>query len=227
MIRLLMVLIGVISAVVVMAEMLVAGLLWTRGSLTRDSLKEIRLALSPPAAKAAAEAEASAESAAKPMTSAQEVRDQRVGRVLDLDARENELQLLKRLTIDSANQLISERQAFDLLKQAFRKELNEQVAKATGDATEQTRAILLASPPEEAVQRLMGLELDEDVDLLRGLPEKVIARILQAFQRDVKSAERGQQIFEALYHGSPTVPLLNATETRMDQGAAATGRRGG
>ncbi|HET6423833.1 MAG TPA: hypothetical protein VFG20_09135 [Planctomycetaceae bacterium] len=227
MIRLFMVLIGVISAVVVLAEMLVATLLWTRGSLTKESLKEIRVALNPPAAKAAAEAEASAESAAKPMTSAQEISDKRVGRVLDLDARESELQLLKRLTTDLANQLISERQAFDQLKETFRKELSEQVAKATSEATEQSRTILMASPPEEAVQRLMGLTLEEDVELMRGLPEKAIARVLQAFQRDPKTADRGQKIFEALYHGSPVVPLLNATETRMDEGAAAAGRRGG
>ncbi len=227
MIRILMVLIGVVSSVIVMAELLAATMLWTRGSLTKQSLKEIRVALSSPAAKAAAEAEATADSAAAPTPSSKEIQDSRVGRVLDLDARENELQLLKRLTTDLANQLISERQAFDQLKETFRKDLNDQVTKATSDAVEQSRAILLASPPEEAVQRLMGLTLEEDVELMRGLPEKSIARILQSFQRDMKFAERGQEIFEALYHGSPTVPLLNATESRIDEAAAATGRRGG
>jgi ATP-dependent DNA ligase len=227
MIRLLMVLMGVVSAVIVMAEMVAATVLWSRGSLTKDSLKEIRIALSPPAAKAAAEAETAAEAAATPQPSAQDVRDKRVSRVLDLDARENELQLLKRLTTDLANQLISERQAFDQLREAFRKELKEQIDKANNDATEQSRSILLASPPEEAVQRLMGLTLEENVDLMRGLPEKQIARILQAFQRDVKAAARGQEIFEALYHGSPTVPLLNGTGSKIEEAAAPTGRRGG
>lgn len=227
MIRLLMVLAGVVSVVIVLAEMFVATFLWSRGSLNKDSLKEIRVALSPPAAKAAAEAEAAAESAATTTPSSEEIRALRVGKILELDARENELQLLKRLTTDLANQLISERQAFDQLKETFRKELSEQVTKATSEATEQARAILLASPPEEAVLRLMGLTLEEDVELLRGVQEKSLARILQAFQRDPKAAERGQKIFEALYHGSPTVPLLNTTETRMDEGPAATGRRGG
>ncbi|MDP1796529.1 MAG: hypothetical protein Q8K78_03565 [Planctomycetaceae bacterium] len=227
MIRLLMVLIGVISSVIVMAELLAATLLWTRGSLDHHTLKEIRLALRPAAAKAAADTETSAETATAPTTSAQEIRDARVKRVLDLDARENELQLLKRLTTDLANQLISERQAFDELKQSFRKELGEQATKAVSEATEQSRAILLASPPGEAVQRLMGLTLAEDVELMRGLPEKSIARLLGAFQSDDKAAERGQQIFEALYHGAPQVPLLNTTQTQIDEGAAPTGRRGG
>lgn len=227
MIRLLMVLIGVVSAVIVMAELLAVGLLWSRGSLDKHTMRDLRRALAPAAAKATADAETPAESATTPAISAQEIRDARVKRVLDLDARENELQLLKRLTTDLANQLISERQAFDELKKSFRKELSEQAEKAASDATEQSRAILLASPPEEAVQRLMGLTLEEDVDLMRGLPEKSIARLLGAFQRDVKAAERGQQIFEALYHGDPAVPLLNATQTQIDEAAAPTGTRGG
>lgn len=227
MIRLLMVLIGVVSAVVVMAEVLAVGLLWSRGSLDKHTLRDIRRALSPPAAKVTAETEPAAESATTPVISAQEVRDARVKRVLDLDARENELQLLKRLTADLANQLISERQAFDELKKSFRKELTDQADKAASEATEQSRAILLASPPEEAVQRLMGLTLEDDVDLMRGLPEKAIARLLGAFQRDDKAAARGQQIFEALYHGDPTVPLLNATQSQIDESAAPAGRRGG
>ncbi len=227
MIRLLMVLIGVVSAVVVMAELLAVGLLWSRGSLDKHTLRDIRRALAPATAKVAAETETPAETATTPAVSAQEIRDARVKRVLDLDARENELQLLKRLTTDLANQLISERQAFDELKRAFRKELSEQTAKAASDSTEQSRAILLASPPEEAVQRLMGLTLEEDVDLMRGLPEKSIARLLGAFQRDPKAADRGQKIFEALYHGNPAVPLLNATQSQIDESAVATGGRGG
>ncbi len=227
MVRLLMVLIGVVSAVVVMAELLAGALLWSRGALDRNTMREIRRALSPAVAKATAETETAAETATAPSISAQEIRDARVKRVLDLDARENELQLLKRLTTDLANQLISERQAFDELKKSFRKDLNSQAEKAASDATEQSRSILLASPPEEAVQRLMGLTLDEDVELMRGLPEKSIARLLGAFQRDDKAAERGQKIFEALYHGDPAVPLLNATQSRIDESAAPTGRRGG
>lgn len=227
MVRLLMVLVGVISAVVVMAELLAGALLWSRGAFDRNTMREIRRALSPAVAKVTAETDTAAESAASPSISAQEIRDARVKRVLDLDARENELQLLKRLTTDLANQLISERQAFDELKKTFRKELGDQAEKASSDATEQSRSILLASPPEEAVQRLMGLTLEEDVDLMRGLPEKSIARLLGAFQRDDKAADRGQKIFEALYHGEPAVPLLNATQSQIDESAAPTGRRGG
>ncbi|OYW12943.1 MAG: hypothetical protein B7Z55_17680, partial [Planctomycetales bacterium 12-60-4] len=68
--------------------------------------------------------------------------------------------------------------------------------------------VLLATPPEDAVKRLMALTLPESVNLLRGLPEKSIAKILLAFQLNPQTIERGQELFQALYRGDPDRELI-------------------
>jgi hypothetical protein len=63
----------------------------------------------------------------------------------------------------------------------------------------------------------MQLPLDQDVVLMKGMPETTIAKILKEFQAsgepsvvDGKDApaERGRQIFEALSRGEPSRSLL-------------------
>lgn len=224
MIRTLLVLTGLFSTVILLAEVLAAGVLWSRGHLTPTTLREIRLAIAQPGE---AVAEETPETTAAEEISAEEVRQARVKRVLDLDSRETELTTLKRLTTEAANQLISERRAFDQLKDDFRKELEALAVRTRDEATEQTRAVLLAVPPEEAVQRLLGLTKDEAVDLLRGMPEKSIARLLSAFERDPKAIQRGQELFEALYRGRPTQPTIDKAREGLDPGAAPQAARGG
>ncbi len=215
MIRTLLVLTGLFSTVILLAELLAAGVLWSRGHLTATTLREIRLAIAQPGE---AVQEESPETTAAEEISADEVRQARVKRILDLDSRETELTTLKRLTTEAANQLISDRRAFDQLKEDFRKELAALAARTRDDATEQTRAVLLAVPPEEAVLKLMGLTKDEGVDLLRGMPEKSIARLLTAFERDPKAVQRGQELFEALYRGAPTQPTIDRAREGLDPG---------
>lgn len=217
MIRAAFMLTGLISAVVLFAELLAAVMLWSRGHLTSETIREVRLALSHSSGGAATEP---AEQKHSDESSAEEIRAERVKRVLEFDARELELQQLKRLTADSANQLISDRQTFDQLKDAFRTELRKLGEKTQSDTTEQARAVLLASPPEDAVARLMGLSLEECLDLMQGMPEKQIARILQAFEANPKTSARGLQIFQSLYRGAPTKPLIDQTLNQLDQGAA-------
>jgi hypothetical protein len=66
----------------------------------------------------------------------------------------------------------------------------------------------------------MQLPLDEDIVLMKGMPEKMIAKILKEFQatlitssdasgeRKETPAERGRKIFEALSRGEPSRSLL-------------------
>jgi hypothetical protein len=65
----------------------------------------------------------------------------------------------------------------------------------------------------------MQLSLDQDVVLMKGMPEKTIAKILKEFQTSGEpnivdgkdpAAERGRQIFEALSRGEPSRSLLEA-----------------
>ncbi len=203
---------GIFSSVILLAEVSTVGLLWSRGYLTSQTVRDIRLTLS---GQSLAEAVETKQDSAQAIseTSEEQIREARIRRILELEAREDELSILKRMTTETANRLISDRQAFDQLREEFRAELERLKLETVSAATEQTRAVLLSSPPEEAVRRLSGLTVPEGVDLLRGLPEKSISRILQAFQAEPKSAPHGQQLFEALYRGDPTRSVIqNATD---------------
>jgi hypothetical protein len=140
--------------------------------------------------------------------STEEVVELRTVRALELDTREEELKTLKDLAKEASIGSTQERQKFDVMKEEFRKKLEELDERLQSDAHEQTRAILLASKPEDAVLRLMGLSLEEGVELLRGVPEKTTAKILQAFNQTPETLTRGQEIFEALFRGSPQGPLV-------------------
>lgn len=213
MVRSLLLMFAVFTSVVVLAEISIVGLLWSRGYLTTESLRNVRLALG--GATLAAPAVAVESEVKAPLTEG-EIRELRVRRILELEARENELSLLKRMTTETANRLISDRQSFDQLREEFRKELEAIQEQTTSAATEQTRTILLASPPEEAVKRLMGLTVEEGIELLRGLPEKSIARILQNFQLDPQTAEHGQLLFEGIYRGEPNRGVVDQTLNQLN-----------
>jgi Mg/Co/Ni transporter MgtE len=105
-------------------------------------------------------------------------------------------------------------------RKEFEDELARIEAEITSTSTEQARGVLLALPPKDAVQQLLQLSLDQDVVLLKGMPEKTIAKILKEFQTttatlaeasgDRKEAppERGRKIFEALSRGEPSRSLV-------------------
>ncbi|HUQ69434.1 MAG TPA: hypothetical protein VM165_07930, partial [Planctomycetaceae bacterium] len=171
MLRAMFSILGIFCVVALLAEATVVGWLWTQGTLNPTMIKEIRLALAGQTPSEPADAQESAQS---PQTSQDEIQEARLIRVLELESRENELSLLKRMTSETVNELISDRKTLDELKAQLHAELERLRQQAENGATEQTRGILMTSPPEEAVQRLMGLTAPEGVGLLRGLPEKTI-----------------------------------------------------
>ncbi len=155
-----------------------------------------------------------------------------------MESRGKELELLKMLTENRANQLISDQKSFDEMKEAFRVELAGLNERHQTEAVEQARSVLLASPTEAAVQRLMELPLTEAISIIRGMPEKNIAKILQGFNVAPKenagtaaTAEdrkiRGQKIFEALSRGEPARSLVQETLQKVPEGAAETPSGGG
>jgi len=223
MIRSLLAIGGIFCAMIVLAEGIGLAVLWFTGSLNGDAIREIRAVLQGgPESKLPVQAK----EPEVQTPSHDEIREARLTRILQLNARESELKILKRMTSDTANQLISDRQAFDQLKIQFHSELQRLEEQNQSAATEQTRTVLMATAPEEAVQRLMALSPTEAVELVRGLPEKTIARILQAFQLDPKTAARGQQLFEELYRGQPNRSLIENTLKQVNP-AEEGARRGG
>ena len=216
MLRSLIMTVGILSSVVLFAECAGLGWLWLCGSLTSQNLQEIRSVL---AGDERTEADEEIAESKPPAMSEQDIQNRRILRVLDLESREKELDLMKVMTLNTENRLISDRTSFDNMREAFRSELEEMDARARSAAVEQTRSVLqalLKNSPESAVERLMMLSLDEAVDLVRGMPEKSIAQLLQGF--DASTAEgaesqrvRGRQIFEALNRGEPSRTLIRGT----------------
>lgn len=237
MLRLLAVLAGLLSTSVVLIELVGIGFLWSKGCLTNANLYEIRLILS---GEAKTEWSEQTEETRATGASQQEVQAARLMRVLGLESREKELELLKTLTENRANQLISDQKSFDEMREAFRTELARLNETQQLEAVEQARAILLASTVEAAVQRLMDLPENEAVSIVRGMPEKQIAKILQGFdvpgKADGAAAEndrlrerrlRGQKIFEALSRGEPARSLVSDTLKSIPEGAAEPPAGGG
>lgn len=231
MFRLAAVLLGVLSATVLLAELVGVGFLWSKGYLTQQNLYEVRLILTGES-KAEDEAQSGEDKASD--VSQQDLQDARILRVLNLESRGKELELLKTMTEKTANELISDRKTFDEMKSGFRKELEELQQRHQTAAVEQARAVLLASPVESAVERLMALPLVEATDLVRGMPEKSIAKILQGFDGPVDAegrpgerTVRGQKIFEALSRGEPVRELIQETLGKNPEGAAESPRGGG
>ena len=141
---------------------------------------------------------------------------QRTMRILELNIRQDELDLLKKMVTDNRKGLIDDREKFDEKKKAFQDQLKELLATSTADATEQTRGILRALAPADAVSNMMALSVTDNVVLVQGMPEKSIAKILKEFQLgDAAQRLRGQEIFKAVSQGEPTKGLIDETLSKL------------
>lgn len=190
----------VVCVATILTEGLGLAFLWYRGQLSADNLREIRLVLR---GESRIE-EAVAADTEKRQPSVDDVLRIRAMSVLDLESRERELDVLKSAAITNEDKLIAERARFEERQRAFEERLAMLLEDAQSDATEQTRAILQTLPPDSAAERLTQLTLDEAVVLLKGMPEKSIARILGEFQKGPpQRQQRGTEIFEAIARGEP------------------------
>jgi len=221
MLRFLLIIIGCLCTTIVVSETTVLAILWQRGMLSPHHLNEIKLVLLNRALDDERESEQDQKA---DFPSAQQVAQARAVKILNFDKRESELVLLKGLADDKREDLESQQHQFRVQRKAFEDELARIEASLISTGTEQARGVLLALPPKDAVRQLMQLSLDEDVVLMKGMPEKNVAKILKEFQttapsasadssgeRKEQPAERGRLIFEALSRGEPARSLLDQT----------------
>jgi hypothetical protein len=193
---------SVCCAVVVAAEAVGLLWLWQRGELTAERLDALRAAWEQPT-KQDAEPEGSAD-AGPTGIAADAVMRKRVLRAFDLESREQEITLQTALVVAERDRLLSDRQTLEKQQAAFRAELDRLTAESADEAAEQTRGVLLAMAPADAVQALAALDVARNVVLLQGLPAKSIGKILKELSRgDEEQRERGARIFEALSRGEP------------------------
>lgn len=214
--RSLVVVFCVFCVATLLSELLAAGLLWYRGQLTSATLHEMRLLLSGQVAEE--ELGSVAVDDVEPSTA--DAMEARVRRLFDIDSRESELVLLRDLLNQRKDELRAEREKILRLRKELDDRLRELEERSTDEATEQTRGILLTLRPDDAVHNLMQLDLERNVVLLRGLPDKTVGKILGEFNEGTEEQrQRGNDIFEALSRGEPKRRLLDDFDTELTKKA--------
>lgn len=215
--RTLVLLVCVFCVGTVITEAIGIGVLVMRGQLTAETWRDIRSVLSgTPLGSQTIEVETT-----DTQPSSEQIMQQRVRSILQLNTREEELDRFRIMIDTLASELSQEKEQFRLQKLAFQKELQQAEEQLTAESTEQARGILGKLRPDDATASLMALTLNENVVILRGMPERSIGRILESFSKsgDPALAERGQQIFEAISRGEPRRALLSGYQEQA--GAAA------
>ncbi|HEX6984807.1 MAG TPA: hypothetical protein VF170_05495 [Planctomycetaceae bacterium] len=222
MLRALASLIGLASFATLLAQGIVVGVLAYRGQLTAESVASIGdvLAGRPPAPPAA---EPSTPATAP---SSEEVEAERTIHTLELNARADDLRLLKDLLAADAGRLAADRATYERARQEFETRLAEVRARATEEATEQTRLVVKAMPAREAVVYLLSIPEPDALRIVKGLPERTTAKILQEFAAGTdEERQRGQSLFEAISAGRPEADIADAARAALP--ASPAGDPGG
>jgi hypothetical protein len=152
-------------------------------------------------------------------------------RVLSLSSLETEVGLLKTMLETERTGLSAQNAEFQKQKNAFKSQLQQLADDNTVAAREQARAVLQALPAPEAVERLMQLSADEDVLLLREMPEAKIAALLKEFSPITEGSESGttppkgalergkrvREIFERINKGEPRDSIIRSALNSLQQ----------
>jgi hypothetical protein len=94
----------------------------------------------------------------------------------------------------------------------------------SSEATEQARAVLQAMSTTDTVNHLMQLELDDCLKLIKGMPEKKIAKIMQEFFSEggdgggkASRIERANEILKSLADGDPANRILTDVQNQLSR----------
>jgi len=189
---------------VVVSEVAGLGLLWYRGQLTKRTIREIEVILTGSDVFGLAD---ETEVEEQKHSSMEEIDRQRALAILDLQNRESLAKTLMDEVLKIRDKLTEEQNILKRDREAFRAELAQVNEQLNSEAAELARGILLASAPKDAVTRLLELTVEEDVILLRQMPEESVAQILKAF-KGTKDEMRAKLIFEALNRGEPAKSVV-------------------
>jgi flagellar motility protein MotE (MotC chaperone) len=214
-IRSLAMILACVSVAVVLTEAAAVFVVWQRGWLTPHYLREVRMVFE----NTEEEREAAARAEETPKVSLDDVVRERALRILDLDKRESDLKQLHDDVLTQAEELNSLRTSITENRDAFRKELEALRKESTTAAIEQARGILLAMPPVDAATKLTQITEREAIHLLRGMPEKSIAKILKEFSTTPEQIDRGRKLFEALARAEPEVAVIDKAEGKSTPAA--------
>ncbi|MCA8983122.1 MAG: hypothetical protein R3C12_11275 [Planctomycetaceae bacterium] len=221
MLRILGTVIAIFSTATLLTLSLVLAYTWGQGNLTDESGKEILAILKGEPRPS----ELNREDEPEQMASFQQLEKQRVERILGISARESELSVLKQAIDDQTRFVLNERRQLEQLKKAFREELQSERDNLIAEATAQARGILLKMDPESAVEKLLSLPTEDAVILIKGMPEKEAAKILDQFRQRIAGkdpnmrVEKAEEIYKAIYRGDPLIqPVENARQAVREAG---------
>lgn len=233
MLRFLGIIIACVCVTVVLSEAVVGAILWSRGTLSSEQIREIRLILTQGVVDDRDDLDAPKPSQNPTL---QDVADARAMNVLGLDKRESELVTLKDAVDQKRNELDQLQMQFRAQRKAFEDELAKLDESIGSTASDQARGVLQSMAPKDAVRQLMNLTLEEDVMLLGGMSEKTIAKILKEFgpvtpttatgipgEQGESRGERGRKIFEALTRGEPRKSLVEQARKELDESTNPSG----
>lgn len=192
----------------VITEAVGLGVLWSRGQLNQRTFREIEVILTGTDLLGIDVQDNEQETR---QLSLDEISEKRVTAILGIEKRENLAKQLLNDVMKFRDDVTAEQKALIKDRESFNAELQQVNERNTAEATELARGILLASSPKVAVDRLMELTVEEDVILLRGMPDENIAKILKEFKTGLaqERAQRAQLIYESIYRGEPTSSVIN------------------
>lgn len=193
----------VFSVSTVLTSMMVIYFYWSQGTLTQNSLKDIRAILEgrdPTGFALSEEIEMGEEIKA---ASQEEINEERMLRVVGLHnqmigPRDINAELVKISDeIDRKNENLIQRE------ESFDKKIEEIAARNQSDQVQKTRDILSGLKPDlKKIEYLMKFETEDCVTLLNGMESQEISKILQAFADSGNEAQkRGQDILQQIYNG--------------------------
>jgi flagellar motility protein MotE (MotC chaperone) len=196
---------AVFCVAAVVSEVAGLGLLWYRGQLTKRTVREIEVILTGSDVFGLGE---EAETQEQKHRSMDEIDKDRTLAIMELRNRNSLAETLMDEVLKIRDKLAEDQEILKKDRETFREEINRVNEKLNNESAELARGVLLASSPKEAVNRLLDLTVEDDVILLRQMPEESVAQILKAW-KGTKEDERAKFIFEALNRGEPAKSVVD------------------
>ena len=228
MIRILGMVITIFCTATVLTGVLSLAFVWSQGILTRDSAEDIISVLK--GEPIAVDEETLKEQDEIP--SYDDIVDARTARILSISSRETELAIFQQAIEDQVSSIKSDRGKLEQFRETFQKELSAEQDKIVSESIEQARGILLKMDPESAVEKLNILDVSDAVVILKGMPEKDAARILDQFRQRIAGKDpimrvkKAEEIYKAIYQGNPLIkPVNNALQALDDLGTDLSKQR--
>jgi len=225
MFRLLGMVIAIFCTATVLTGFVALAVVWGQGNLTRESGENIIAILK---GEPITVDEESLEKQQE-MPSYDDIVKARAAKILSISARESELAIFQQAIEDQVKFITSKRGELEANRKTFRDELKQEREKIASEAVVQARGILLKMEPESAVEKLLTLDVTDAVVLLKGMPEKDAARVLDQFRQRINGndpitrTKKAEEIYKAIYKGSPLIePVEKSLQAMENNGAKAT-----